>query len=88
MVFMDIGGSRSEGIPSFITGIPDYPDCIPYVFHTSVNSTSTVLFIPSLIAGPYYLVFCFFVNIAAIIAIISDKMWRRLPEDHEAVCKY
>ncbi|MBN2733486.1 MAG: CPBP family intramembrane metalloprotease [Methanomicrobiaceae archaeon] len=57
-------------------------------FHTSVNTTATVLLIPAAITGPYYLVFCALVNIAAIFAIIKDKMWKKLPGDHEAVYKY
>lgn len=56
--------------------------------HTSLNSTATVLFVPSLIAGPFNLVFEILVNSAAIVVIIADKMWRKLPEDHEAVYKY
>ena len=57
-------------------------------FHTSVNTTATVLLIPAAITGPYYLVFCALVNIAAIVAIIKDKMWKKLPGEHEAVYKY
>ena len=57
-------------------------------FHTSVNTTATVLLIPAAITGPYYLVFCVLANIAAIVAIIKDKMWKKLPGDHESVYKY
>ncbi|MBN1432105.1 MAG: CPBP family intramembrane metalloprotease [Methanomicrobiaceae archaeon] len=57
-------------------------------FHTSVNTTATVLLIPAAITGPYYLVFCALVNIGAVIVILADRMWKKLPGDHEAVYKY
>lgn len=58
-------------------------------FHTSVNSTATVLFIPDAIDGSFYfLVFSILVDIAAIAVIFADKMWRKLPGNHEAVFRY
>ena len=58
------------------------------LFHTSFNTTVTVLLIPSVIAGPFSIIFAIFINLAAVAVIFADKMWRKLPVDHEAVYKY
>lgn len=58
------------------------------LFHTSVNTTATVLLIPGAIDGPFSILFYILINIAAIAVIVKDRMWQKLPEDHEAVYAY
>lgn len=58
------------------------------LFHTSVNTMGTLLIIPSAIVIPQSLAFLILVNFTAIVVIIADKMWRKLPEDSPAVYKY
>lgn len=58
------------------------------LFHASFNTTVTVLLIPSVIAEPYSFIFIIFINLAAVAVIFADKMWRKLPVDHEAVYEY
>lgn len=58
------------------------------IFHGALNVTDTVIFIPNMIQGPFYTIFGIVINIVAIIIIVVDKMWRKLPDDHEAVYNY
>jgi membrane protease YdiL (CAAX protease family) len=58
------------------------------LFHGSINTAGTLIITPVGISGPYSLAYIVLINIAAIVVIIADKMWRKLPEDHEAVYKY
>ena len=58
------------------------------LFHTSINTTATVLFSPGVIDGPFSILFSILINISAIVVIVKDRMWRKLPEDHEAVYAY
>lgn len=58
------------------------------LLHTSFNTTVTVLLIPSVIAGPYSFIFAILINLAAVAVIFADKMWQKLPVDHEAVYTY
>ncbi|BDZ70436.1 hypothetical protein GCM10025861_09530 [Methanobacterium petrolearium] len=58
------------------------------IFHTSINTTGTLLIIPSNISGIWGLAFIAFINIAAILVIVGDKMWQKLPEKSEAVYNY
>lgn len=58
------------------------------LLHASFNVTDTIIIAPSVIAGPFLSIFIALINITAIIVIIADKMWRKLPENHGAVYKY
>lgn len=58
------------------------------LFHGSINTTGILLIAPSAIAGPYGIAYIALINISAIIVIIADKMWRKLPEDSETVYNY
>jgi len=58
------------------------------LFHASLNTTFTVILLPEIISGPITTAFYLFVNGAAIVVVIRDAMWRRLPEYHAAVCPY
>lgn len=56
------------------------------LFHTSANTAGT--FIIFSLSEPAGLLSVVLINVAAIIVIISDKMWRKLPEGSEAVYNY
>lgn len=58
------------------------------ILHGAFNVTDTVILKPAIIEGPFYIIFGMVINIVAIIVIIADKMWRKLPDDHEAVYNY
>lgn len=58
------------------------------LLHTSINSTFTVLVLPGVIAGSITTIFTILVNISAVLVIILDRMWRKLPGDHPAVHEY
>ncbi len=58
-------------------------------FHTSFNSTATVISLPAGIDGSLFmLIYGGLINIAAIVVIFTDRMWIKLPKDHKAVYKY
>jgi len=55
------------------------------LFHSSYNSTNTVFPVPEVTEGPFILMMSILTDIAAIVVIFADKMWHKLPKDHEAV---
>lgn len=58
-------------------------------FHTSFNSTATVFIFPAGINGSsFMLIISILINIAAIIVIFTDRMWKKLPNESDTVYKY
>ncbi|RJS48621.1 MAG: hypothetical protein CIT03_07235 [Methanobacterium sp.] len=58
------------------------------LFHTSVNTMGTLIIIPSSIEVAYQLAFLILINLAALIVILKDRMWNKLPSKSPAVYEY
>ncbi|MBN2017945.1 MAG: hypothetical protein JW794_07455 [Candidatus Cloacimonetes bacterium] len=59
------------------------------LLHTSFNSTATVLSFPAGMNGSsFMIILSILIDVAAIVVIITDKMWRKLPEDNATVYRY
>lgn len=56
------------------------------IFHTSANTAATLMIFAPTVYNEWVAIFL--INLMALIVIIKDKMWRKLPQDSSAVYEY